>query len=132
MAKDLSSKSGKERVAVKRIAHDNPRVQENNWTETYFLATSKHPNIVEFKKAYLVKDEKKGIEEMWVVMEYLEARLSSPLSTASHLSPRAVPLVRPRLQMRSLKTTLPLLRMRSSRCALVGTMHVDCAQPSPV
>ena len=80
VAKDLNSKGGKERVAVKRVPHDNPRVIENNWTEIAFLAFSKHPNIVDFKRAFLVKEDKKAPEEIWIVMEYLEVRCLPPLS----------------------------------------------------
>jgi len=86
VAKDTSSKSGKERVAVKRISHDTAKAQENNWTEIAFLAMSKHPNIVEFKKAFLVKEDKKGSEEMWIIMEFLEGGTLGEAAAANALS----------------------------------------------
>jgi p21-activated kinase 1 len=83
VAKDLNSKSGKERVAIKRVPHDTARTQENNWTEISFLSASIHANIVQFKHAYLVNEDK---EEICIVMEYLEGGTLGEAAAANALT----------------------------------------------
>lgn len=88
LCKDLASKGGKERVAIKRVAHDTDRARENNWTEIAFLGTCAHANIVQFKGAWLVKEEheKQLKEEIWIVMEYLEGGTLGEAAAANALS----------------------------------------------
>lgn len=64
-AKD-SRNSDKKRIAIKKLPHTTPRNKQNNLSEIGFLATFRHPNIVNFMECYYVN------EEIWIVMEYLE------------------------------------------------------------
>lgn len=83
LAKDMQAKQA--RVAVKKLPHDNPRTQENNWSEIAFLSMCKHPNICAFLKAYLVK-EKDTPDEIWIIMEFLEGGTLSEAARAHRFS----------------------------------------------
>jgi hypothetical protein len=61
----------KEYVAIKKLPHITESNEEDNWSEVYFLSQAKHPNVVSFKKAFLVVS-KKHDPEMWIVMEFLQ------------------------------------------------------------
>uniref|UniRef100_A0A6B2KZ07 Protein kinase domain-containing protein n=1 Tax=Arcella intermedia TaxID=1963864 RepID=A0A6B2KZ07_9EUKA len=67
MAKDTTTK---ERVAVKKVPHTTDKQKYNNYSEIGFVASCDHPNIVKFYEAYLIAD-KKGVEEVWMVFQYL-------------------------------------------------------------
>lgn len=104
MAKDLVNKS-KEKVAIKKIKHDTPHMQENNYTEIAFLSSCKvrhllhraanvfeHPNICDFKRALLTQ-EKKGAQEMYIIMEFLEGGTLQEAAAASVLEENHIAFV---------------------------------------
>eukprot|EP01091_Cochliopodium_minus_P004807 TRINITY_DN1469_c0_g1_i1.p1 TRINITY_DN1469_c0_g1~~TRINITY_DN1469_c0_g1_i1.p1 ORF type:complete len:528 (+),score=163.97 TRINITY_DN1469_c0_g1_i1:129-1712(+) len=64
-AKDLTSKK---KVAIKKMKHANTKECHMNYSEIYFLNKCKHANIVAYNKAYVLPT----LQEMWVVMEFLE------------------------------------------------------------
>eukprot|EP01126_Amoeba_proteus_P019848 TRINITY_DN2031_c0_g1_i3.p1 TRINITY_DN2031_c0_g1~~TRINITY_DN2031_c0_g1_i3.p1 ORF type:complete len:317 (-),score=60.41 TRINITY_DN2031_c0_g1_i3:24-974(-) len=72
VAKDKGTKS---RVAIKKLPHDTERVQKNNLCEIFFLFRSKHPNIVQFQKCFLMDStskQKEKIPEIWIVTEFMQ------------------------------------------------------------
>jgi len=61
----------KKPVAIKKVRHDNPRNQQLNETEIYFLSECRHPNIVEYYNCFEVQPKDQPTE-VWIEMEYLE------------------------------------------------------------
>jgi len=57
---------GNATVAIKKVPHTNPKQMRKNFQEIRFLKYCHHPNIVEYIRSYLVKDE------VWLVLEYMQ------------------------------------------------------------
>jgi len=61
----------KDSVAIKKVSHSSAKNKETNYSEVGFLSSSTHPNIVSFYHAYLNVNTKKGVEEVWIITEFL-------------------------------------------------------------
>lgn len=78
-AQTKMGKRKKQKVAIKKVSHNNPQEKQTNLDELGFLASLSHPNIVNFFYALHVKEPQQN-EEIWIVTEYL---LGGTLADAS-------------------------------------------------
>jgi len=67
-------------VAVKKLPHNTPKQKEHNLCEVGYLASCKHPSIVNHIATYNVVHPNEQ-EELWIVMEYIEGGM---MSTVAH------------------------------------------------
>jgi len=58
-------------IAIKKVSHNTPKNKELNYAEVGFLSSCSHNNIVTYHNAYLYINQKKNIEECWIITEYL-------------------------------------------------------------
>uniref|UniRef100_A0A6B2L7H6 Protein kinase domain-containing protein n=1 Tax=Arcella intermedia TaxID=1963864 RepID=A0A6B2L7H6_9EUKA len=72
-------------VVVKRIDHQGKRTQYHNYNEIGILSAISHKNIVTYYDAILYFNEKKNIEEAWIVMEFLQGGSLQECSSALRL-----------------------------------------------
>eukprot|EP01129_Flabellula_baltica_P012636 TRINITY_DN5728_c0_g2_i1.p1 TRINITY_DN5728_c0_g2~~TRINITY_DN5728_c0_g2_i1.p1 ORF type:complete len:832 (-),score=156.20 TRINITY_DN5728_c0_g2_i1:24-2519(-) len=78
-AKDLETKDF---VALKVLAHDNPKDQMHNWNEIAILSLMDHPNIIYYDKTFLLSDE------VWIFTEYLDGGTLSEATRVHDFSNR--------------------------------------------
>jgi hypothetical protein len=83
-AKDVATKR---RVAIKRVPHVTEKDKRNNYCEIAFLSQCKHPNVVNFIRAWEVKDE------AWIVTEFLEGGTLSEAVKVHQFSERHIAYV---------------------------------------
>lgn len=83
-AKDVATKR---RVAIKRVPHVTEKDKRNNYCEVAFLSQCKHPNVVNYQKAWEVKDE------AWIVTEFLEGGTLSEAVKVHQFSERHIAYV---------------------------------------
>jgi len=87
----------KERIAIKKLPHKDKFDRLSNFSEIYYSSHLKHPNIVEFKTAWLIpggvytKDPL--IPEIWMAMEYLQGGTLNEASKIIRLSDKHVAFV---------------------------------------
>jgi serine/threonine protein kinase len=61
----------KEAVAIKKISHTTHKHKESNFSEVGFLSGCSHANIITFYNAYFNSNPKKGIDEVWIISEFV-------------------------------------------------------------
>lgn len=87
----------KERVAVKKLPHKDKFDRIANYCELFYSSELKHPNIVQFKCAWLIpagsytKDPQ--VPELWMAMEFLQGGTLNEASKIIRLNEKHVAYV---------------------------------------
>jgi len=93
----LAPEKKREKVAIKKIPHKEKVDRIANYSEVYYSNRLSHPNIVQFKTAFMIpaggytKDP--AIPEVWMCMEYLEGGTLNEASKLCKLSEKHVAFV---------------------------------------
>jgi len=93
----LAPEKKRERVAIKKLPHKEKVDRIANYSEVYYSSQLTHPNIVQFKTAYMIpaggytKDP--VVPEIWMCMEYLQGGTLNEASKLCKLSEKHVAFV---------------------------------------
>jgi len=90
IARDLSSKK---EVVIKMLSNEKESDKRHNMCEIAVLSSCNHPNIVSFFYAYSIKDTKKNLEEMAIIMEYLQGGTLKEAASASSLTEKHIAFI---------------------------------------
>jgi len=93
----IGDEKKKQRVAIKKLPHKEKGDRLANYSELFYIHRLDHPNIVQFKTAFLIpaggitKDS--NIPEIWMCMEYLQGGTLNEASKLCKLSEKHVAFV---------------------------------------